>query len=356
MSSAWYRWLRPLLFQLPPETAHRAALAVLARGWVPLRPPAADPRLAIRLGPLALAHPLGLAAGMDKDGEAIRGFAALGFSHIEVGTVTARPQPGNPRPRCFRLPDDGALINRFGFNNRGAAALAARLDRLRRRPCVVGVNLGKSKVVPNERALEDYRGALAAIGTRADYLVINVSSPNTPGLRDLQAEQALRRLLAGLAAARDELAPGVPLWLKIAPDLADAAIDAACDAALELGLDGLVCTNTTVARTGLRADARRVAELGGGGLSGRPLAERSTAVLARAARRLAGRLPLIGVGGVADAEGAWRKITHGASLVQVYTGLIMRGPGLVGEILAGLAERLERLGLPSLAAAVGRDL
>ncbi|MCS6969708.1 MAG: quinone-dependent dihydroorotate dehydrogenase [Planctomycetota bacterium] len=351
-----YRWLRPLLFQLPPETAHRAALWALRHGLVPeLRPPS-DPRLAVALGRLRFPHPIGLAAGMDKDGEAIAGFARLGFSHLEVGTVTARPQPGNPRPRCFRLPEDGALLNRFGFNNHGAAALAARLAALPQRPCVIGVNLGKSKVVEAARAVDDYAAALAAIGPLADYLVINVSSPNTPGLRDLQEERALHRLLAGLQGVRAQAAPGVPCWLKIAPDLADAAIDAIVDAALTHGIDGLVCTNTTVQRPALRSDAQRVRELGAGGLSGSPLAERSTAVLARVARRLAGARPLIGVGGVDHPEIAWRKITHGASLVQVYTGLVMRGPGLVCELVAGLSERLRLHGLPSIAAAVGRDL
>lgn len=352
----WYALAKPLLFQLPPETAHHATVAALAHGLGPRVRVPADPRLAVRLGQLAFPHPVGLAAGMDKDAEAVRGFARLGFSHVEVGTVTARPQPGNPRPRAFRLPRDGALINRFGFNNRGAAAMARRLDALGARPCILGVNLGKSKIVPNDQALDDYRASVRLLGARGDYVVVNVSSPNTPGLRDLQAEGVLRDLLVGVRAELDAVAPGKTLLVKIAPDLADAGIDAAVDAALEARLDGIICTNTTIGRGGLGYDPLEVAERGAGGLSGAPVRARSTAVLARVARRVGGRVPLVGVGGIDSAAAAWEKIGHGASLVQVYTGLVMRGPFLVREIVAGLCERLDRHGLPSLAAAVGRDL
>lgn len=356
----WYAVAKPILFQLPPETAHHATVAMLAAGLGPRVRIPADPRLQVSLGGVAFPHPVGLAAGLDKDAEAVAGFARLGFSHVEVGTVTARPQPGNPKPRAFRLPRDAALINRFGFNNRGAAAMARRLAALGRPPCVLGVNLGKSKIVPNERALDDYRASVRLLGAHGDYVVVNVSSPNTPGLRDLQAEGVLRELLAGVRGELDAVAPGRPLLVKIAPDLADAGIDAAVDAALESRCDGLICTNTTIQRGGLSYDEQWVSERGAGGLSGAPVRARSTAVLARVARRLRalGRpeVPLVGVGGVDSAEAAWEKIGHGATLVQVYTGLIMRGPWLVRRIVAGLAERLDRHRLPSIAAAVGREL
>jgi dihydroorotate dehydrogenase len=352
----WYALAKPVLFQLPPETAHHATVAMLAAGLGPRVALPADPRLRMRLGSLDFAHPVGLAAGMDKEAEAVRGFARLGFSHVEVGTVTARPQPGNPKPRCFRLPADGGLINRFGFNNRGAAAMARRLDALGARPCVLGVNLGKSKIVANDQALDDYRASIRLLGARGDYVVINVSSPNTPGLRDLQAEGVLVELLRGVRAELDLVAPGKPLLVKIAPDLADAGIDAAVDAALEARLDGIICTNTTIGRSGLSYDAQWVAERGAGGLSGSPVRARSTAVLARVARRLDRRLPLIGVGGIDSAEAAWEKIGHGACLVQVYTGLIMKGPWLVRTIVDGLIERLDRHRIATLADAVGREL
>lgn len=356
----WYALAKPIIFQLPPETAHHATVAMLASGLGPRVHIAADPRLQVRLGDVAFAHPVGLAAGLDKDAEAVVGFARLGFSHIEVGTVTARPQPGNPKPRAFRLPRDAALINRFGFNNQGAAAMARRLAGQPKPPCVLGINLGKSKIVPNEQALDDYRASVRLLGARGDYVVVNVSSPNTPGLRDLQAEGVLRGLLTGVRAELDAVAPGKPLLVKIAPDLADAGIDAAVDAAIESRCSGLICTNTTIGRGGLSYDDLWVAERGAGGLSGAPVRARSTAVLAHVARRLRalGRadMPLIGVGGIDSAEAAWEKIGHGATFVQVYTGLIMRGPWLVRSIVAGLSERLDRYRLADIAAAVGRDL
>jgi dihydroorotate dehydrogenase len=356
----WYSLAKPLLFQLPPETAHHATVAMLAAGLGPRVHMPADSRLQVRLGSVGFSHPIGLAAGMDKDAEAVSGFARLGFSHVEVGTVTARPQPGNPKPRAFRLPRDGALINRFGFNNRGAAAMARRLTAAGQPPCVLGINLGKSKIVPNEQALDDYRASVRLLGAHGQYVVVNVSSPNTPGLRDLQAEGVLRILLAGVRAELDLVAPGKPLLVKIAPDLADAGIDAAVDAALESRCDGLICTNTTIGRGGLSYDDQWIAERGAGGLSGGPVRARSTAVLGHVARRLRSldhaNVPLIGVGGVDSAESAWEKIGHGATLVQVYTGLIMRGPWLIRSIVDGLIERLDRYKLPSIQAAVGREL
>jgi dihydroorotate dehydrogenase len=359
--------LRPILFRLGAERAHHAGIA-LARALGPLAPllrpafAAGTPRLRRRLWGLRFDHPLGLAAGFDKDAEAVPGLAALGFSHVEVGTITALAQPGNPTPRVFRLPADRAVINRMGFNNGGAEAAGRRLAALRqgRGPgCVLGVNLGKSKVVELDAALDDYRASVQRLGALADYVVINVSSPNTPGLRDLQSETRLRPLLEGVRAELDRVAPGRPLLLKIAPDLADAGIDAAVDAAVESRLDGLICTNTTIGRGGLSTSPAEVAALGAGGLSGAPLRQRSTDVLARVARRLRRGprpLPLIGVGGVDNPAAAWEKICHGADLVQLYTGLIYEGPGLVARCCRHLDGRCEELGLRSIALAVGRDL
>jgi dihydroorotate dehydrogenase len=379
---AYTALLKPLLFRLDPELAHHlmiggldlaAPLAGALRAAFAYRHPA----LRQSLWGLDFASPVGLAAGLDKNGVAIDALAACGFSHLEIGTVTGQAQPGNPVPRLFRLPVDHAIINRMGFNNRGADEVAARLAAryaARRPGCVLGINLGKSKVVPLDQALSDYQRSVRALGPLADYVVVNVSSPNTPGLRDLQSEAALRPLLAGVrveldAAAPPRLPPGaasgaasrrVPLLLKIAPDLDDAAIDAAVEVALECGCDGLIATNTTIGRAGLATPPRRLDAIGAGGLSGAPLRARATAVLARVARRLrrlgAAQVPVIGVGGVDSAAAAWEKLGHGASLVQVYSALIYRGPGLVAEINRGLVERVERAGLKSVGEAVGREL
>lgn len=366
--------LRPALFAMDAEGAHDLAIGSLAlasrlpgvcrevRGWLAV----GDPRLNVSAFGRQFANPVGLAAGLDKNGVAVEGLAAVGFSHVEIGTVTGRAQPGNPQPRLFRLRGDEAIINRMGFNNRGSAALAANLARAfspvggpRRPPCVLGINLGKSKVVDNAEALADYEESIRAVGRYADYLVVNVSSPNTPGLRDLQSEAALRPLLAGVRACVDRAAAGTPLLLKIAPDLSDAGIDAAVDVALETGCDGIITTNTTIGRTGLSESPARIAAIGAGGLSGRPVRERSTYVLARVARRIraqARQIPVIGVGGIDSAEAAWDKLTHGASLVQVYSALIYHGPLLVRDINLGLVEKLEALGMRTISEAVGRDL
>lgn len=359
--------LRPLLFTLPAEPAHHLGLA-LARGTIGLPGirsivaacyRVADPRLEQTVFGQRFVNPVGLAAGLDKNGVAIDALAALGFSHVEIGTVTGQAQPGNPQPRLFRLKRDQAIINRMGFNNQGAAAVGARLDAryARRRPaCVLGVNIGKSKVVDLGQALDDYRISVRALAPVCDYLVVNVSSPNTPGLRDLQSEAALRPLLAGVRAELNAVKAGVPLLLKIAPDLAEAGIDAAVDVALETGCDGVICTNTTIGREGLVTPSETVAALGNGGLSGVPVRARSTAVLARAARRLAGRIPVVGVGGIDSPAAAWEKICHGATLVQVYTGFVYQGPGLAARINRGLLQELEKLGLSRLSEAVGRSL
>ena len=366
--------LRPALFAMEAEHAHDFSLGALAlassfpglcreaRMWME----SSDPRLAQTICGLRFTNPVGLAAGLDKNGVAVEGLAACGFSHVEIGTVTGRAQPGNPQPRLFRLKADEAIINRTGFNNRGCDVMAKHLAQRyqpvggsRRPPCVLGINLGKSKIVDNAEALADYEASIRAVGRYADYLVVNVSSPNTPGLRDLQSEAALRPLLTGVRACVDRAAGKTPLLLKIAPDLSDDGIDAAVDVALETGCDGIIATNTTIGRMGLLADPARVTAIGAGGLSGRPVRERSTRVLARVARRVlaSGRpLPVIGVGGVDSAEAAWEKLAHGASLVQVYSALIYHGPGLIADINRGIAARIERLGLRSVAEAIGRDL
>jgi dihydroorotate dehydrogenase len=366
--------LRPALFAMDAERAHdftigalaaasafpglcREAGAFLAEG---------DPSLAQTVFGKRFANPVGLGAGLDKNGVAVAALAALGFGHVEIGTVTGQAQPGNPQPRLFRLKADRGIINRMGFNNRGCEAMAAHLARrwhpaggTRRPPCVLGINLGKSKVVDNAEALADYAASIRAVGRYADYLVVNVSSPNTPGLRDLQSEAALRPLLEGVRACVDRAAGHAPLLLKIAPDLSDAGVDAAVDVALGAGCDGIIATNTTITRDGLETPLARVAAIGAGGLSGQPVRARATRVLARVARRVRAaprQIPVIGVGGVDSVDAAWEKITHGATLVQIYSALIYEGPGLVATINRGLAARLGQLGLRSISEAIGRDL
>ncbi len=365
---AYTALLKPLLFRLDPEVAHnliiaamqRAAPTSVLRGLYGYEHSA----LSQRVWGLEFRSPIGLAAGLDKNGVAIDALGACGFSHVEIGTVTGQAQPGNPQPRLFRLVEDRAVINRMGFNNQGAAVVAARLAAryAQRRPaCVLGINLGKSKVVDLGAALSDYEVSVRALGALADYVVVNVSSPNTPGLRDLQGEAFLRPLLAGVRATLDGVAPGKPLLLKIAPDLSDDGIDAAVDVALETGCNGLIATNTTITRGGLRTPVTRIDAIGAGGLSGAPLRVRSTAVLARVARRVLSqaperRIPIIGVGGVDSADSAWEKISHGATLVQVYSAMVYHGPALAGRITRGLVTLLERHGMRSISEAIGRAL
>lgn len=352
-----YRVIYAVLRRLPAETAHRAAFWLIrAVAGVPglaqvlrwlLRP--RDSALRVRAFGLDFPGPLGLAAGFDKDGEGVIGLAALGFSFIEVGTVTAQPQPGNPRPRMFRFPEERALVNRMGFNNRGAAALSARLRALRARPGfrpIIGVNIGKTKAVPEEGAVADYVTSARLVADVADYVVVNVSSPNTPGLRDLQAAVKLRPILAGVRAALDEASPRrrVPLLVKIAPDLADADVDAVAELALDLGLDGIIATNTTTSREGLR-DSAAVAEAGPGGLSGAPLKGRSLAVLARLHDRCGKRLTLIAAGGITTPADAEARLAAGATLLQAYTAFIYEGPLWPWRVQRGLAARL-RSGKP----------
>jgi len=355
-----YRLLyRMVLRRVPAEAAHLAAFRLIrVFGWVARVPGAAwllgrwlgprDPVLRVRALGLSFPGPVGLAAGFDKDARGTRGLAALGFGFVEVGTVTARAQPGNPRPRMFRLTADRALVNRMGFNNAGAAAAAARLGRSRGRRArggpVVGVNIGKTRAVPDEDAAADYAASARAVAAVADYVVVNVSSPNTPGLRDLQAADRLRPVLVAVRAALDAAAPGrrVPLLVKIAPDLADADVDAVADLALELGLDGIIATNTTVSRDGLASPAAEVAAAGAGGLSGPPLRARSLAVLRRLHARAGDRLVLIAAGGIETPDDAWERLRAGATLVQAYTGFVYGGPLWPRRMHAGLARWLAK--------------
>ena len=345
-----YRLLyRMVLRRVPAEAAHLAAFGLIrVFGRVPgaarllgrwLGP--RDPVLRVRALGLSFPGPVGLAAGFDKDARGTRGLAALGFGFVEVGTVTARAQPGNPRPRMFRLTADRALVNRMGFNNAGAAAAAARLGRARGGP-VVGVNIGKTRAVPDADAAADYAASARAVAAVADYVVVNVSSPNTPGLRDLQAADRLRPVLVAVRAALDAAVSGrrVPLLVKIAPDLADADVDAVADLALELGLDGIIATNTTVSRDGLASPAAEVAAAGAGGLSGPPLRARSLAVLRRLHARAGDRLVLIAAGGIETPDDAWERLRAGATLVQAYTAFVYGGPLWPRRMHAGLARRL----------------
>ncbi len=345
---------RGLLFHLDPERAHHLAASALkvigaAGRW---SRPTPDASLRVRCLGLDLDSPLGMAAGFDKGEVLVRGLHALGFSHVEVGTITPRPQGGNPRPRLFRLPEHRALINRMGFNNEGTAACAERLARLPREGRgIVGVNVGKNKDTPNDRAVDDYLAAIDALHPFADYLVVNLSSPNTPGLRDLQDREPLTRLLGACVERARPL--GKPLLVKLAPDLAPEALDEAVDVAVGCGASGIVATNTTIQRPGEVASHPRAQEAGG--LSGAPLAPLALASLRRAHARAAGRIPIVGVGGIMDADDAYARIRAGASLVQVYTGLVYGGPALPRRMLEGLSERLHRDGFQSVAEAVGTD-
>ena len=394
---------RVLLRRLPAETAHAAGFWLirvagampggewLLRRWFTPR----DPVLRVRALGLDLPGPLGLAAGFDKDARGAGALGALGFACVEVGTVTAQAQPGNPRPRMFLLPADRALINRMGFNNAGAAVAAERLqrrgDRSRRArqagrarrarlgspPVAVGVNIGKTRVVPPEKAIADYVASTRLVAGVAGYVVVNVSSPNTPGLRDLQAVSSLRPLLTAVREALDDAVRGVPgagsgtpgnpecetgvtrrvpLLVKIAPDLADGDVDAIADLAVELGLDGIIATNTTIARPALASDPAEVAAAGAGGLSGAPLRPRALEVLRRLHTRAGDRLVLIAAGGIETADDAWERIAAGATLVQAYTGFIYGGPRWPRRLQDDLARQARAAGLTSISEARGTEV
>jgi len=359
LSALWcaavYRLTRAFLFLLSAEAAHSGVIALLW-AWARAAPrPRARKVLAQTLWGVRFPNPLGLAAGMDKGEVLVPAWFRLGFGFVEVGTITPRPQPGNPRPRLFRLAQHGAIVNRMGFNNPGAAVVARRLSRLPRQPGPIGVNVGRNKDTPNDRAAEDYVAAFRALAPHADYAAINVSSPNTPGLRALQSEGELRALVEAVARARDELHRSggrrVPLLVKVSPDESPEHLDAIADAAVAGGAEGLIATNTTLSRDGVSGHPRAAEE---GGLSGRPLRQPAERACARLFLRVGHRVPIVGVGGIATAEDAYRRIRAGASLLQIYTGFVYRGPSVVREIQDGLARLLESDGL-TLAQAIGID-
>ena len=336
------------LHRLDPERAHGLSIRALATGLVPLSGQVTSDRLVTQIAGLRLPNPVGLAAGYDKNAEAVTPLTRSGFGFVEVGAATPRAQPGNPRPRLFRLSEDRGVINRFGFNNEGAEANAARL-RAARRDVPVGLNLGANKDSADRAG--DFVTVLRICGPHVDFATVNVSSPNTEKLRDLQGKAALSALLAGVLDERARLARPVPIFLKIAPDLSPAELEDVAQVALESGIDGVIATNTTLARDGLRSAARGEA----GGLSGAPLFDRATRVLARLSRLTQGRLPLIGVGGIASADDAYAKIRAGASAVQLYSALVYQGLSLAADIARGLDERLARDGFATVADAVGTD-
>jgi dihydroorotate dehydrogenase len=334
-----YGALRPLLFRLDPETAHNLAfwLGERACAWPRLPEPHPAPSLRRPAFGLDFPTPLGLAAGLDKGATLLPLWKALGFGHVEIGTVTPRPQPGNPRPRLFRFPEAGLILNRMGFNSEGAEVVAARL---RRRPAglIVGGNLGKNKETPEPLALDDYQAAYRLIAPWVDYVALNVSSPNTPGLRNLQAPEALKPLLAGMLELRKELdLERQPLLLKLAPDLAPEDLDAIVEVAVASGISGLIATNTTLDR-GVVAEPLRtqVEAKGAGGLSGEPLKAKAREVRRQILAALRGRLPLVACGGLGSAEDVQGALDDGAALAQIYSALIFAGPSLVGRIHQGL--------------------
>lgn len=335
------------LHRLDPERAHDAALMALRAGLVPLPGRITSPRLRCEVAGLALDNPLGLAAGFDKNARALGPLSRAGFGFLEVGAVTPRPQQGNPRPRLFRLTEDRGVINRFGFNNEGMEAAATRLAA-RPKDAVIGLNLGANKDSTDRAG--DFARVLAHCGGNLDFATVNVSSPNTEKLRDLQGAEALAKLLEGVMEARGALRDPIPVFLKIAPDLSDGELSEIADVATAAGVSGIIATNTTLAREGLHGPHASEA----GGLSGAPLFERSTRVLARLSQLTQGDMPLIGAGGVASAEQAYEKIRAGAHAVQVYSALVYEGMSLVGRILHGLDALLERDGFANVAEAVGR--
>lgn len=352
--------LKPLLWRLDPERAHGLAAAMIAHpamapAWRLNRAmrPSPPVSLSVDLCGLPLANPIGLAAGFDKNATMFHALHRLGFGFVEIGTVTARPQPGNPRPRLFRLPADQGLINRMGFNNNGAEAAASRLSAKRGR-VPVGGNIGKSKLAPVENAESDYERSFLALKGKVDYFAINVSSPNTPNLRKLQDRAPLERLLRRIGELNRE--PRTPLLLKIAPDLNPGQLEDIIAVVEATGVDGVIAVNTTLARDGLRTPAERVAEIGAGGLSGAPLRDKSLQIVKFLREALPARVHIVGVGGVFDGADAYAKVLAGARCIQVYTGLVYQGPNAVFRICRQLAALLAADGFASLEEAVGAGL
>jgi dihydroorotate dehydrogenase len=336
--------LKPLLFRLSAERAHhltvslfRFALSLPGGRWLFRKLyTVSHPSLERELFGLRFSNPVGLAAGFDKDGKYYDAMAALGFGFIEIGTVTPRPQSGNPQPRLFRLPQDQALINRMGFNNEGVDAMVARLRNRKASNLIVGGNIGKNKVTPNENALSDYEICFEKLFDLVDYFVVNVSSPNTPNLRELQEKEPLRQLLSSVQQLNEAKPNPKPILLKIAPDLTDTQLDDIIEIVEDCGIAGIIATNTTIDRSGLDTSGTQIEKIGAGGLSGRPLTKRSTEVIRYLHQQSGGRIPIIGVGGIHSIETAREKLAAGASLVQVYSGLIYEGPDLIKRINKGL--------------------
>jgi dihydroorotate dehydrogenase len=367
MSWFYQQVIRPALFSYDSEKIHDATLQGLnllslsRLGLDALGSFYEAPRLPVKLWGLEFPNPVGVAAGMDKAAVAVPAWEAMGFGFVELGGVTWHPQPGNPSPRMFRAPADQALVNRMGFNNAGAGAVAKRLADWKARglwpKSPVGINLGKSKITANEQAAEDYRQSLSALWPHADFFVVNVSSPNTPNLRELQDRDALNQVLAAVQGEnRKQAAAGKakPVLVKIAPDLTLSAIDEVLQVAEKHQLAGIVATNTTIERPTSEDEACRKTYAETGGLSGAPLRQRSTEIIRYIFERTEGRLPIIGVGGIFSAEHAWEKIRAGATLLQCYTGLVYEGPGIAREVVRGLTDRLAAEGFASIAQAVGR--
>ena len=338
-----YALLRKILFSIEPEAVHYMVMDRLrtANSLAPMRAllrktfVLKDPRLEKKLWGLTFPNPVGLAAGFDKDARYTDALASLGFGFIEIGTVTPRPQPGNPQPRLFRLPADKALINRMGFNNGGSSAAAGRL-RHRREQLIIGGNIGKNKDTPNEDALSDYEAAFKDLYDVVDYFVVNVSSPNTPGLRALQDKEPLMAILNRLMELNRLMGKPKPILLKIAPDLTDSQLDDIISIVRETGIQGLVATNTTIDRSGLKTPDAEVSGIGAGGLSGQPLRQRATEVIRYIHKNSGGEIPIIAAGGIFTAADAREKLEAGASLVQVYTGFVYEGPSIAKNICKGL--------------------
>jgi len=337
---------RPFLFSMNAEDAHHFSFSLLQNG---LRIPGSGPLLQSLFGSprgqekevfgLKFSNPVGLAAGFDKDALLADKWKYLGFGHIELGTVTPKPQPGNPQPRLFRLPLDQAIINRMGFNNQGVDALEKRLKKMDKGRVIVGANIGKNKVTPNEEAVEDYKICFERLFDYVDYFVVNVSSPNTPGLRALQEKEPLTRILQSLQEINQGKEKPKPLLLKIAPDLEDAQLDDVIEVAGKSDLSGLIATNTTISREGLKTQSSKVEEMGPGGLSGKPLTARANEVMTYLRKAMGEDFPLIGVGGIMSGEDARERMDAGADLIQVYTGFVYEGPAFVQKLVSALGEK-----------------
>ena len=365
MSWFYQQLIRPSLFAYDSERIHEATLQGL--NWLSASRLGLDalasfyeaPRLPVKLWGLEFPNPVGLAAGMDKAAAAVPAWEAMGFGHCELGGVTAHAQPGNPTPRMFRAASENALVNRMGFNNPGAEQLASRLRRWKesglwpKHP--VGINLGKSKITANENAAEDYRRSLSLLWPYGDFFVVNVSSPNTPNLRDLQDREALDQVLSEVQNENRKQGPAKPILVKVAPDLAFSAIDEVLEVGSKNNLSGIVATNTTIERPNSNDPVAQKTFAETGGLSGAPLRARSTEIIRHIFGQTSGRLPIIGVGGIFNADHAWEKIRAGASLVQCYTGLIYEGPSIAKSIVHGLAERIQKENIFALSEIIGVD-